>query len=81
MYDFTFNRDWTFSLVVTDRTTGATESYTGTYNLDAASPGPYPYLTLISESGTNRGLGRDLDDLLRPPSDRTVCSCMCSADP
>ena len=49
VYDFTFNKDLTFSLVITDRTTGETERYTGTYNLDAPSPGPYPYLTMISD--------------------------------
>lgn len=48
VYDFTFNKDLTFNLVVLDRNTGESEFYTGTYNLNAPSPGPYPYLTLIS---------------------------------
>ncbi len=47
-YDFTFTKDFRFTLVEIDQITGVTTTFTGTYTLGGVGPDGLPLLTLFS---------------------------------
>jgi hypothetical protein len=49
-YHFTFNKDFTYTLVETDAFTGLpTASFAGTYTLGGMGPNGFPVLTMVSQ--------------------------------
>jgi hypothetical protein len=49
LWDFTFKKDYTFTLVVLDRYTGVSVSYAGTYDFSLHAPDSFPLLTMVSK--------------------------------
>jgi hypothetical protein len=48
VYQFTFAKDFTYTLVETDHITGVVSTFTGTYAVGGAGPDGLPLLTLFS---------------------------------